>query len=218
MESPDLKPIHLAAVRAGVALLVGVVVGPVVAVETRWEHVLAGWIAAAAVYTGWTWIYVWPMDGDRTKSHASGEDPTRVWTHAIMSLAIAASIAGVAHLLIAGSTTGAESIAAASIGVASVTAAWGVVHTVFALHYAKLYYSDSPGCIDFNQDSPTYSDFAYLAFTIGMAYAVSDTPLQSSAIRKKALWHALVSYVLGAIVLAVTINLLAGLGPRIQSK
>ena len=85
------------------------------------------------------------------------------------------------------------------------------------LHYAKLYYSESPPCIGFNdQDSPTYADFAYLAFTIGMAYAVSDTPLQSSAIRKKALSHALVSYVLGAIVLAVTINLLAGLGPRTQ--
>ena len=59
---------------------------------------------------------------------------------------------------------------------------------------------------------PTYRDFAYLAFTIGMTYQVSDTALRTRAIRATALRHALLSYLLGAIVLAVTINLIAGLG------
>jgi uncharacterized membrane protein len=53
---------------------------------------------------------------------------------------------------------------------------------------------------------PSYTDFAYVTFTIGMAYAVSDTALQSNTIRRTASWHALVSYLLGAVILAVTIN------------
>ncbi len=49
--------------------------------------------------------------------------------------------------------------------------AWAAVHTVFTTRYARLYYSGSDGGIDFNQDDPPqYSDFAYLAFTIGMTF------------------------------------------------
>jgi len=56
-----------------------------------------------------------------------------------------------------------------------------------------------------------WSDFAYLAFTIGMTFQVSDTDLQTSALRRIALRHMLVSYLFGAVIIAVTINLLAGL-------
>jgi uncharacterized membrane protein len=68
------------------------------------------------------------------------------------------------------------------------------------------------GGIDFNQqEQPRYSDFAYLAFTIGMTFQVSDTDLETSALRAAALRHALLSYLLGAVILATTINLVAGL-------
>jgi uncharacterized membrane protein len=67
--------------------------------------------------------------------------------------------------------------------------------------------------VDFNEDdAPDYRDFAYLAFTIGMTFQVSDTTLQTSEIRRTALRHALLSYVFGAVVIATTINLVAGLG------
>jgi uncharacterized membrane protein len=86
------------------------------------------------------------------------------------------------------------------------------VQTVFISHYARLYYSHPAGGIDFNQDArPRYSDFAYLAFTIGMTFQVSDTSLQTSAFRAVALRQALLSYLLGAVILATTINLVAGL-------
>ena len=68
------------------------------------------------------------------------------------------------------------------------------------------------GGVNFNQDQPPcYLDFAYLAFTIGMTFQVSDTDLESPAIRHTALRHALVSYLLGAVIVAGTINLVAGL-------
>jgi uncharacterized membrane protein len=69
------------------------------------------------------------------------------------------------------------------------------------------------GGVDFNEDeTPAYVDFAYLAFTIGMTYQASDTDLQSRIIRATALRQAMLSYLLGAVVLAITINLVVGLG------
>jgi uncharacterized membrane protein len=58
---------------------------------------------------------------------------------------------------------------------------------------------------------PRYRDFAYVAFAIGMTFRVSDTDLESPAIRASALRHALLSYLFGAVILATTINLVAGL-------
>ncbi len=53
--------------------------------------------------------------------------------------------------------------------------------------YARLYYTGEDGGIDFNEDEPpTYIDFAYLAFTIGMTFQVSDTDLKTKAIRASA--------------------------------
>jgi uncharacterized membrane protein len=76
-----------------------------------------------------------------------------------------------------------------------------------------MYFTGHDGGIDFNQTTPPrYLDFAYLAFTIGMTFQVSDTDLKTPAIRATALRHALLSYLFGAVVLASTINLIAGLG------
>lgn len=87
------------------------------------------------------------------------------------------------------------------------------MHTVLTLRYALLYYTGRHGGIDFNQSGdPAYVDFGYLAFTLGMNYQVSDTDLQNRPIRATALRHALLSYLLGAVVLATVINLVAGLG------
>ena len=95
---------------------------------------------------------------------------------------------------------------------ATVALSWLVVHTVFTLRYAMLYYTGKDGGVNFNQPTPPrYSDFAYLAFTIGMTFQVSDTDLETPAIRATALRQALLSYLFGAVILGTTINLVAGL-------
>ena len=58
---------------------------------------------------------------------------------------------------------------------------------------------------------PDYRDFAYLAFTIGMTYQVSDTNLTSTSIRRTALHHAVLSFVFGTSIIAMMINVVAGL-------
>ena len=70
----------------------------------------------------------------------------------------------------------------------------------------------APGAVDFNEkDPPAYLDFAYLAFTIGMTFQVSDTNLTTKAIRRIALRHALMSYLFGAVIVALMINVVASL-------
>jgi uncharacterized membrane protein len=203
----------LAAIRVAVSAAVGVFAAVLVGVSTEPRYApVAGWIAAAAVYLVWTWSAVGRMTPERTASHATREDPTRAATGAIMVAASVASLAGVGYVLMAGSAHGGDADAAAAAGIGSVIAAWLIVHTVFTLRYARLYYLSPTGGIDFNQhDPPAYVDFAYLSFTIGMTYQVSDTDLQTRTIRATALRQALLSYILGAVILATTINLIAGL-------
>jgi uncharacterized membrane protein len=85
------------------------------------------------------------------------------------------------------------------------------VHTVHVLRYARLYYSEPEGGVDFGGEAPDYTDFAYLALTIGMTYQVSDTTLTAKRVRRVALRHALLSYLYGAVIVAIMVNTVAGL-------
>src|SRR5580693_3356916 len=100
----------------------------------------------------------------------------------------------------------------AGLALVSVFVSWTLVHTVFTLKYARRYCSGTAGGIDFNgTGAPDYPDFAYLAFTIGMTFQVSDTDIQSKAIRRTALRHAWLSFPLVAVIIATSINLVSGL-------
>jgi len=106
---------------------------------------------------------------------------------------------------------GSERTAAIAMGLVSIIVSWAVVHTTFMVNYACQYYGTPEGGIDFGTDRPTYADFAYLAFTVGMTFQVCDTALQTPALRRTLLKQALLSYVFGTAIIAASINLLAGL-------
>ncbi len=175
----------------------------------------AGWITASAVYLAWTWIVIAGMDEEATRDHAlhHERDGTRHTAHVIVVTASLASLAGVGYLLYA--TSGGEpDLAAGIVGVLSVFASWITIHTVYTLRYARLYFAASdrtrPG-IDFDGAAPTYLDFAYVAFTVGMAYSVSDNTVETRYMRMTVLSQALLSYVLGTVIIAITLNLVGGL-------
>jgi uncharacterized membrane protein len=68
------------------------------------------------------------------------------------------------------------------------------------------------GGIEFNQDDrPNYRDFIYFALTIGMTYQVSDTNLTDRVMRHLVTRHALLSYLFGAVIVALAINTVASL-------
>ena len=122
-------------------------------------------------------------------------------------------LAAVGLLLVrAGGAAGGTKAYLITLGVVSVALSWTLVHTVFTLRYARAYYGVPVGGIDFNEeDPPNYLDFAYLAVTIGMTFQVSDTNLTSKGIRRIALGHALLSYLFGAVIVALVINVVSSL-------
>jgi uncharacterized membrane protein len=177
---------------------------------------LIGWDILALVFCGWVWSTVWGLDAEATASHAKRENPGRDLADLVLlGAAIASLIAVGVELFGAGNASGDLKYVEAGLALASVFVSWTLVHTVFALKYARLYYSgqaDGTKGIDFNEpDDPQYSDFAYLSFTIGMTFQVSDTDIKSKQIRRTALRHAWLSFPLGAVIIATSINLVAGL-------
>ncbi len=174
---------------------------------------LIGWDVLALVYGGWVWITVWRLDAESAEADARRQDPSRDQADLlILGAAIASLIAVGAVLFRAGSASGNGKYLLAALALVSVFVSWAIVHTVFTLKYARLYYSGTAGGIDFNgTGAPDYPDFAYLSFTIGMTFQVSDTDIQSKAIRRTALRHAWLSFPLVAVIIATSINLVSGL-------
>jgi uncharacterized membrane protein len=203
------------AARILVATVLGVVVGLTVGNTVGWRFALAGWVAGAGMYVVWTRLLLGGMDADQTCSYATREDPTRWVADVVIVSASIASLGGVGYVVVAGSGSGPETLQSAILGILAVGASWFSVHTLFTVHYARLYYSDEPGGINFHDpEPPCFRDFAYVAYTVGMTYQVSDTEIGLRSIRATVLRHAMLSYLLGAVVLAVTINLIAGLGSK----
>ena len=205
--APALIVIHL----HPAAGLAGLAAGAAVTLTVGWRYgLLAAWMFAAVVFLVQIWSHIARMDPPTTAAHAVREDSGRKTTHVLVVLAAVASLGAVAVLLSSGSSSDKDLQALLSVG--SVALAWASVHTMYTTRYARLFYTGEDGGIDFNEDEPpTYIDFAYLAFTIGMTFQVSDTDLKTKAIRATALRHALLSYLFGAIIVATTINLVAGL-------
>jgi uncharacterized membrane protein len=197
-----------------VASAIGGVVAGVAAASAAWQTApLLGWATTALIWLVWTWTVVLRLDAAETSTFATREEPHLAATGLLLvAAAVASLIAVVLGVIKAAGVHGDEKVLLLSAGVLSIIVPWGVVHTVFTLRYAALYYSGGNGGIDFNDnDEPTYADFAYLAFTIGMTYQVSDTDLTARVVRHTALRHALLSYLFGTVIIAATINLAAGL-------
>jgi uncharacterized membrane protein len=175
--------------------------------------ILVGWDAAGLVYLVQVWRELWRVDAERTAELAVAVDPTRATADLMLLGAAVASLVAVSWVLVsAAGSKGTAQDALVALALLSVVVSWCVVHTVYALRYAALYYSGPDGGVDFNEDAPPdYADFAYLALTIGMTFQVSDTDLKTKEIRRTAVRHALLSYVFGTGVLATTVNLVASL-------
>ena len=195
-------------------LAAGVIAGLVTGASWSWVYApTVGWAVAALVYSSWVWIVISGLDADQTAKLASREDPTRGVSDLLVILLSLASLFSLGIILVqANAAQGALEAVLAGLAVVSVALSWILLHTLFTLHYARIYYTDGGNGVNFNQkEPPRYSDFAYLAFTIGMTFQVSDTNLTTHRERSTALRHALLSFVFGSVILATTINLVAGL-------
>jgi uncharacterized membrane protein len=208
-------------------LIPGIVAGVLVGVLVRpGLGPIAGYDVAVLIYLTRVWLAIWPLDAKTTAEHAAREDPSRSIADLVLLTAAVASLGAIAVVIVQSNSSHGSIVGAdIGIGAGSIVVSWLLVHTIFTLKYARLYYgassardknsaenSSTEGGVAFeNKVRPPYTDFAYLSFTIGMTFQVSDTDLQSAEYRKLALRHALLSYLFGAVILATTINLVAGL-------
>jgi uncharacterized membrane protein len=192
---------------AAVTIVLALVLGAPVSVSC-----LLGWDVAAIHYLGSVWWRLPWEDAARTKRWALSEDSSRAAAEAMLLGAGIASLVAVAFTLVQAGNHGSPARGLLTgLAIASVVLSWTSVQTVYMLRYGRLYYGDPEGGIDFGDDAPSYEDLAYLSFTIGMCFQVSDTTLTAKPVRRLALHHALQSYIFGTVIVAVTINIVAGL-------
>jgi uncharacterized membrane protein len=207
-----LAPALLPVVAAGI---VGVVVGATSSLLVAWQAApLIGWSSAACVYLGWVWLTISRLDSAATSRLATREDPSVPVADLVILVAGLASLGAMGLVLVkAAGSHGTTKASLIALGVLSVALSWASVHTVFTLRYARAFYGPGKGeGIDFHNDEPPdYGDFAYVAFTIGLTFQVSDTDINSKHIRRLALRHALLSFLFGAIIVGLTINVVASL-------
>jgi uncharacterized membrane protein len=167
---------------------------------------------AAAVFLVWVWSTIATADAPATTRLAREEDASRAAAEAVLIGAGSASLLAVVFTLgQAGHAGPPERGLLTALAIGSVALAWMSVHTIYLLRYARHYYSPPEGGIDFHGEAPDYVDFAYLALTIGMTFQISDTDVTAKRVRRAVLHHALLSYLFGTVIVAITVSSVAAL-------
>ncbi len=209
---------HAPAMRRAVTVIVaGLIVGVVLLPFVTWGLALiGGWDAAALAFLLTTWPIIIGADSSFAAQLAAREDETAGSARALLVGASVASLAGVGYgLNLAGREGGLQRVLLIGVAVLTVMLSWTVVNTVYTLRYADQHFGSARGGIAFGdwdgQQRPSYRDFAYVAFTIGMTYQVSDTTLRDPQIRRTVLGHAILSYLFGVVIVAGSVSLISGL-------
>ena len=202
-----------ALLRVGVAFLLGLVTGCIALGWMRWQFAaLVGWDTLALTVLIAVWSQIWTFDCERTAALSTREDETRATAGLLEICAATASLVGVFYALQqASELAGLTRVVLTAAAMLTIAVSWILVNTVFTLRYAHLHFLSKAGGLDFHGEAPPdYRDFAYMAFTVGMTYQVSDTEVRDPAIRRLVLQQALLSYLFGAFIIAATINVVAG--------
>ncbi len=203
-------------VRFAVSMACGVV-GVLVAL-TRLPVVpafLLGWDLAGVVLVGLSWLIVDAADAEETRKRAGPDDPGRKLVYVVVLVTSCVSL--LAATMLVRSVRGLPVELQRGVPVLclfTVAIAWTMTHTAFTFRYAHLFYREDAEGVGGVQvpgnEAPTYFDFAYFAFTIGMCFQVSDICVTSPQIRRLVLRHALISFAYNSIVLAFILNLVFG--------
>ncbi|HEX3714872.1 MAG TPA: DUF1345 domain-containing protein [Trebonia sp.] len=203
--------------RALTTFIAGLIVAVLLLPFVTWGLALVvGWDAAALAFLLNIWPVIIRADSSLAPQLAAREDKTQGFARLLLVGASVASLLGAGYALhLAGRATGAPRAGLIGAAVLTVVLSWTVINTVYTLRYADQHFRSKPGGIEFgtedDQEHPSYHDFAYVAFTIGMCYQVSDTTLRDPQVRYAVLTHAILAYVFGVVIIAGSVNLISGL-------
>ena len=175
------------------------------------------WDTFAITFLVTSWIIFFTRPVPDIIKQANKDDGSKVFVMISLLLTSSASLLTVLLLVISDNTDN-NKIFIILLSVTGMLVSWAIVHTIFAFHYAHLYYAkqkdDTPSkeALSFpTEKKPDYLDFAYFSFVIGMTFQVSDVEIESRKLRRTVLVHGLLSFALNTFVVALTINLIAGL-------
>ncbi|CAN7268843.1 DUF1345 domain-containing protein [Phenylobacterium sp. LjRoot219] len=190
---------------------------------------VAGLQPVAATLLGWDFVclaYAWSVlatmarsSPDGIRARAAQEDQGRV---TILAVVLVAAVAAIVAIMLELSQARQSEGLARSLHVAlaflTVAASWFMVHLMFGQHYAHDYYDqrasgegDTGGLRFPGEKEPDDWDFLYFAVIVGVAAQTADVSITSRSLRRLNTVHALFAFAFNTVIVALTINLLAGL-------
>ena len=207
-------------------LIVGLFASFIVFYLNRTLHSVIGlsmitWLTFVISYLFFSWVVILFYHPIDVKNKANEEDSTGYYIFLIILFASLSSLAGI-FILLKSIPEGQKNPINFHLIVAflSVFCSWILVHTMFTLRYAHLYYSRSQlqkskiigdGLNFPGETEPDYLDFAYFSFILGMTFQVSDVSITSRKIRHLALLHGCLSFLYNTVILALSINIISGI-------
>lgn len=181
-------------------------------------RLLGTWNAFIYTTLGLIWTLILTAEPKEVVDSAQLEDSSRTAIFLLVVAGACASVFAVVYELsmVKGAAHGHAGL---RVGFCILTtfASWFLVHTIYTLRYAHLYYgtdedNKTRGGLDFpNEDEPDYLDFAYFSFVIGMCAQTSDVAVKSAGLRRLCLVHSIISFYFNVAVIGLSINSLSGL-------
>ncbi len=205
-------------------LLICLIIAVIVFIITKSAHIdllthlMVGWNTFSLCMIIMSWITFSITDSKQIREQSKVQDPSRAIIFIIVLISTLASFLAIL-LLIVNKNDGNEGAGwKIPIIIAGMIFSWGLIHTTFTHRYAHLYYGDhetkpdthAGGLIFPDDDKPEFFDFAYFSFVLGMTFQVSDVQISSKKFRRLAMYHGLLSFGFNTIMIALTINLIAG--------
>jgi uncharacterized membrane protein len=184
---------------------------------------LITWIAFGLCIIIMDWIIILTAHPAEIRKIASIEDSSRTLIFLFVIVASLMSLLAIMLLLLSTKNqSDAVVTARVLLAMASVIVSWWLVHTIFTLRYAHMYYATDPdddkklkhlGGLEFPGDEkePDYLDFVYFSFVVGMTFQVSDVEISARSIRRLAWLHGLISFAFNTAIVALSINVISGM-------
>ena len=213
---------HLSETTGPQRLLYGLGAGLAVAalpLPVGWQfRGLLSWCAGLAVYLVLAWWLCVGFDAKRTRQRAQAQDEPSLVLFLVLVLATGACVAAITVLMQQSrDLSGLERALHIGLSVLSLAASWLFIQTIFTFRYAHRYYHeekmnepDGPGLQFPGGLDPDYFDFLYYAHVVGMTSQVSDVQVTSREMRRLTLVHSLLSFAFNMLILALSINVVAG--------
>jgi uncharacterized membrane protein len=182
--------------------------------------ILFTWISFASTIIIMDWIIILSSHPREVRKIAKLQDSSRTFLFLFVIAASLASFGAIVFLLKSSKGHGATVSEHILLAITAVIISWWLLHTIFTLRYAHLYFDTDKddgtprqaGGLDFPGDEePDYMDFVYFSFVLGMTFQVSDVEISSKEIRRLAWMHGLLSFTYNTAILALSINVISGM-------